>query len=122
MSDTLNITPPEPETGSPPPFIQLANTLSSTLTWKSGLLGKLLTFVDASYSDRDQREAVKSIIKGIVHDHYRNTTDDLDRILNQFTDVFEGEVVEYTKMMTLGGEIDQRNSTTIIYDPPFTKK
>lgn len=122
MSDTLNITPPEPKTGSPTPFIQLSNTLSSTLTWNSNLLGRILTFADATFSDKEQREAVKSVLKNIIHEHYRNSNDDIDRILNQFTDVFDGRAIKYTTISHLGGESDcRKNPPNIIYDPPFTK-
>lgn len=77
------------------PFIQLSNELNRVSTWDSGLLGKLLTFVDASYSDRDQREAVKSMIKSIVYEHFKDVNSVIDFRINQFTDAFEGITITY---------------------------
>ena len=36
------------------------------------LVGKLLTYIDATYSDKEQREAQKTILKGIVYDWSRD--------------------------------------------------
>lgn len=36
----------------------------------NNLVGRLLTYIDATYSDREQREAQKTLIKGVVFDWY----------------------------------------------------
>lgn len=36
---------------------------------ESRLVGKLLTYVDATYTDKEQREAHKSIMKDLVYGH-----------------------------------------------------
>lgn len=88
--------PQPPTVGYPTPFIQLSNALQSETTWKSGLEGRMLTFVDATFSDKEQREAVKSIIKGIVRDYYQEMNQRIDYLINVFTDTFEGNKIEYT--------------------------
>lgn len=99
MLDNLSV-------GGTKPFIQLSNTICGEVTWSSSLEGKLLTFIDASFSDKEQREAVKSIVKGIIRDYYRESNSIIDKILNDFTCEFEGDEVEYTTFYSPNGQFD----------------
>jgi len=55
------------------------------------LEGKLLTVVDASYSDREQRDAVKSLVKKVVRE--------------QFDHIIECLVTQECGGSTLGNEV-----------------
>lgn len=99
----------EPRVGVASPLIQLSNNIQSQTTWKSGLEGKLLTFADATFANKEQREAVKSILKQIVHEHYRESCLSICYEINDFSDVFEGEKIEYTKFDSPNGSSDCRS-------------
>lgn len=77
------------------PLSQLKDKVQSVSTWSSALEGRLLTIVDAMFSDRDQREAMKSLIRNSVRDHYGDVNNDISRAINEFSYVFEGEKIEY---------------------------
>lgn len=42
----------------------------------SRLVGKLLTYVDATYTDLEQRKAHKQIVKNTIYEWYYDTYDD----------------------------------------------
>lgn len=80
-----------------PMLEQLKDKVQSVATWSSSIEGRLLTIVDAMFSDKDQREAMKSLIRNAVRDHYQDVYLDISRAINEFSYVFEGEKIEYQK-------------------------
>ena len=94
-----------------PIFVQLAGELASRSCYKSNLKGRLLTFIDATFQDPIQREASKSFIRNIVREHYQETNQEIDMVLNYFTEVMEGEKIEYTPIQTGRYSYDCKNST-----------
>lgn len=82
--------------GHPTKFNQLRNMLQRQATWGSSLEGKILTFIDAAYTDKEQREAVKSILKGIIREHFNQVNNYIARDINRFTDHFENQKIDYT--------------------------
>lgn len=52
------------------------------------LVGKLLTYIDATYSDKEQREAHKNIIRDVVYGY----ASDLRERANQTVDAYESEL------------------------------
>lgn len=110
-----------PKTGSanPSPMVQLSNELQADTTWNSTLEGQLLTFVDATFNDRQQREAVKSLIKRIVRDHYKTSNSLVQRILNQFSHTFEGEKIKYTSFDNPTGRAKWREDDLVHLKPRF---
>lgn len=77
------------------PFVQLNDKVQSMATWSSSIEGRLLTIVDAMFSDKDQREAMKSLIRNAVRDHFQETNSSISRVINEFTKEFEGSKIEY---------------------------
>lgn len=56
------------------------------------LLGKMLTYVDATYTNQEQRDAHKSIIKQTVRDWYYVSETSIPLILNEEYDQTGGRV------------------------------
>lgn len=82
-------------TSTTPKFEQLSNKIQANTTWNSSLEGRLLTLVDALLTDREQKEAFKSILKQEVRAFYRDSNQSVMRLVNEFTYTFEGEPIEY---------------------------
>ena len=56
-------------------------------------IGKILTIIDASIIDRDQRKALKDIITQAFYDNNSEEMDKADDILNQFRKKFMSDSV-----------------------------
>lgn len=62
----------------------------------SSLIGKILTIVDASISDKEQRKAVKDLVKQTMWDwskeyHFAATEEQLQNIVENSEDALEGD-------------------------------
>lgn len=79
------------------PMDKLSAKLQICTSWQSGLEGKLLTIIDGCFQDREQRDAVKSMIRSVVRDHYEDTNTSIIRTLLAFTQVYEGNSIELFK-------------------------
>lgn len=51
----------------------------------NGLVKKLMTFVDATVADKEQKEATKKLITRTVWDHFNEISSDLERALKYAT-------------------------------------
>lgn len=103
------------------PFTRLSNAIQSQTTWNSNLEGKMLTLVDAVIADKEQRAAIKSLMKQSIRDYYHDQNYQVESMINQFTDAFEGEKIEYTDFVpglgTPGADIRKAYDGTV---PPST--
>lgn len=76
-------------------FEALSNRIQGSTTWSTSLEGRLLTLIDAMVTDKEQKEAFKSLVKHEVRAFYRETNGNVMYLINAFTEAYEGEKIEY---------------------------
>lgn len=88
------------------PLTKLNNAFQSASYDSTRMLeGKILTIIDASFTDREQREAMKSLIRNALYDNYFPMT----QIIYQFSKKFAGTPIELVDWKYESGKLPTAN-------------
>lgn len=90
-------------------FEDLSTLLQIKSTWDTSLEGRMFTLIDAMIAEKEQREAFKSLVRGIIRDSYKEAGSNILQVLNDFTDKYEGKMIEYSVFGEGSEKTDRRN-------------